>query len=291
MKKSEQTTFANENVRIRKYLQDIVEEAYKDELDADMLKKCITFWFELKNKELKSRAGAYYPAQKKIEITNLGRSGKHVAITCIHKLTHHIDHCLRGASDHSEKFYEIYRKLLYAALNMRIVVPEDVSCLSDVSDSNKVKIMIAEWTPQYVVYGDDKSVIKVMNGFSLKDELKQRGYTYHSSDSSWRKTLDKHLIPDEKVILENLINKSAASSVEIIIEDSAVMMAPELKVEITVKGNTFPHKDILKELGFYFKNKNWLKKMPYSTDAEKEEVNKLLSECKEKAPGLEFKIK
>ena len=90
------------NQRIKKILDDIIDEAYKDESDY-MRDKYKDFTLSIYNDVKRSSHGQYQPASKHIIIYNLYR-GKSTVGTCLHELAHHIDAVQNGRTGIKSQF-------------------------------------------------------------------------------------------------------------------------------------------------------------------------------------------
>jgi len=265
------------NVEVKRTLEDIIDVAYGEE-PFENLKNYKRFWLEIIPKECKSLSGKYVYANRKskIEIFNLSQESKAIVKCCIHELAHHIDHCKNGTSGHQEPFYNEYKTLLYAALNMHILVPEDIEKDEWSSDRNKVKKLVDEWTPAYIPYKQDLFRVNVTNGFPHKTALKENGYHWDTLQSVWTKEVPSADVEAETEFLSSLPCEFTTSN------------AADLNIAaygfIVIKGNTYSYKDELKEQGFFFdkrsKNKQWKKKVKMS------EAKQLLQDLSE-SPALQ----
>ncbi len=268
------SNFYTQNVKIKKILEDIIDYAYPN---SDMRNKYKSFYFRISDKNVASYAGMYHQSGHLIEIVGLDRDGKHIVITCIHELSHHIDYINRHTSDHGKEFYEIYRRLLYTALNMRIFKPEDAT-MEDVADHNKIRKMIDDWRPSFINYKTDMSVIEIRNCFEVKDVLKNRGYSYNSLNKAWCLEIADVNTEIEKDWLMSLGLKDSDIAVK---DASDVDIEARLKIIVTGKG-TYTHKDYLKENGFKYSDKKWVKYLSVTDDKKKllNEYSTVLTDCK-----------
>jgi len=264
------------NIKIRNTLIDIIEHTYKDSEKLADYKK---FYIQCLPKKIKSYAGLYKAKERTIEIVGLERDVKHIVVTTLHELTHHIDHCNRNTSDHSPIFYQEFEKLIHTALNMKIFEPEDITNIQDVTDRNKVAKMVERWVPEYIAYKNAEKYIRVYNCFGQKEILKERSYKWQGADKSWEKILPEDKLDAELDFLRSVLQE----------ENIKVASANELEVKVSGyiiagKGN-FEKKDILKQEGFFYDNsgkkKVWKKAV---TGNIKEQVD----EYRRKIPGVEF---
>lgn len=252
--------------RVKKILEDIIDNAYPD-VTEDKLKQYKKFYLKITPKELRSKHGHYIYASQTIEIFNLSRHSGPIVKTCIHELAHHIDCCNRKTSDHQAPFYEEYTRLLYAALNMQIIKPEEVSEKAEASDDNKVERIVAKWEPHYINYKQDKRRIIVKNCYNQKEQLKARGYKWSSLENAW--------------VLETTLNSEQEETEylsSIGCNYFSVVESADLEINaighLIACGKTYENKNELKEHGFYFMKKEWQKKMPLQ---EMEEEKKKLT--------------
>lgn len=271
------STFYSENYKIKKVLDDIVAQAYPAN---ELLSKYKSFYLMLNDKNIKSYAGQYKHNEHVIEIVGLDRDSKHIVITCIHELSHHIDYINRGTTDHGKDFYSIYRALLYTALNMRIITPEDIS-MTDTTDANKVRTIVREWRPSYVDYKSNMVIIKVSNCFDQKDLIKERGYKYNAAGHTWNYELNQEDVNEEKEYLYSI-----GITDEKFLITNASDLNINVKLKIFVKGNTYDFKDYLKENKFRWKDKQWVR---YVEDGEN--VQSLIDKYQKKMPDCKFTYK
>lgn len=272
---------SNLNVKVKKILEDIIDVAYADESEEARL-NYKRFFIEIVNKECKTVGGWYAPDKRTIQVFNLSHGSGKTVKTCIHELAHHLDHCKNGKIGHQEPFYAEYRKLLYAALNMRIFTAEDVRNDNWSNDRNKVFAMLDGWEPDFIDYNTDSITISVTNGYEKRAMLKGRGYGWDSIQQVWSKEISVEEQADEEIFLE-------AEGLEFRTTDGCELNINAIGY-ITADGNTYEAKDILKKEGFFFskngKKAVWKKKI--NLDAAKEEINRL--QCIKGLDKLTYKI-
>lgn len=185
---------------------DIVKHAYKG---SPKMKEYCTFDYTIVPKELRSKHGDYHGSKRLIRIFNeSSRTLPQLITTSIHELAHHIDWCNRGTSDHSALFYEEYRNLVFAALDLGMVgINEVLESKRDAADSTKLKLMIIE----YMEEGREKrekieraSRIMVYNAFDIKEALKAAGFRWDGEARAWYKELGENAEHDVALV-ENLM--------------------------------------------------------------------------------------
>lgn len=251
------TKYNSLNIQIRNTLLDIVDYTYKGTVSEQLMERYKKFYLKASPKQVKSFAGQYNPKDRTILLVGLERDAKHIVVTTIHELTHHIDYCNRGNSDHSDIFYAEYEKLLHTALNLKVFEPSDITNIEDVSDRNKIRKMVARWTPAYISYKNGQKIIKVYNCYEQKELLKARGYHWQGVDSSWEKHLQEEYLMEELSYLLEIVKE----------EQISITDANNLSVNITgyiIAGKgSFENKEKLKEEGFYYvkEKKLWKKKV------------------------------
>lgn len=251
------------NLRIKKILNDIIDVAYAEETPGARGRyKHFKIYIETNNR--KSRHGEYRLEDSSIHVFNAYRDARMIAITCIHELAHHIDRMKHGTTGHQKPFYDEYTKLLYAALNMRILTPdEDKDLYRDSSDGQKVRKIINAWVPAYVDYkGLDNRVVKVRNGYNQRDALKARGYRWNSVEQVWEKEISQEEEAEEQDFLQGL-------ELEADLDKAGLMVTAMVSLYAT--GETYEVRSLLHQHGFRFnkEKKQWSKKVK-STEVKKE---------------------
>lgn len=235
---------------------DIIDHAFRDK-DEDTILKYKKVFIEVSNRELKSKNGDYDCRQKKIRIFNLSRDSKDCLRTSIHELAHHIDHVNRGESDHSDEFYAVYKELIKAAIEMKLVTKEQILSLErNSSDLNKLQKIVKELNiDDYEDYKADKKMIQVKNCFSIKDKIKQNQYSWNGTSKLWEKEVDINNLDAELEELYALIDKANVNVID------ANVINFDCFSYILVK-DSYEFKDQLKARGYYYdsKKKGWKKK-------------------------------
>lgn len=271
------------NLKIYKLLTDIIDTAYpEDDYPDNKFKK---FFLEVKPEERRGIHGRYFVFKKKIEIFNLSRPTAHVVTTTIHEVAHHIDYCLRGDSDHKQGFYEVMYQLLIAALGMGIITKEDIISENDSADKERLSKYygeIADWEYEDIDYKTEKRTIKVKNSFSIKDELKERGYKYSPVEQAWVIDLEVSEMEEEISYLESITDPGNIES------HHEKNMNIEAVYYILVM-NSYDHREFLKSNGYIFngyniKKNSWNKKiLAKEKDTEISKLNHL--------DGIKIKVK
>lgn len=239
--------------QLKQVLADIAGIAYPDN---DKLERYQRFFVQFINKDLKSKHGDYHPTEKTIRVFNLYRNDSTILKTSIHELAHHVDFINRGKTDHSIFFYEVYKDLLYAALNMQLLTAEEILKDNvDSGDASKIKLFLEEYKPQSVEYKKDICKISVANAFPIKDKLFSRGYSFAKLSKLWEKEINIDVLDVEKEFLDGI-------KAEYSVSNSAKQNIGAVGYIIVKKGS-YEVKDILRANDFFFvkQQKVWKKKI------------------------------
>ena len=240
------------NERIKRILLDIIDVAYSDESDY-MRDKYKEFRLLIEQQTRASYHGRYTFSDKTIVIVNMYRGTGPVVATCLHELSHHIDYIKNGRSGHQKPFYIIFRRLIYASLDIRITKKSDF-ITTDASDSNKVRNIIDEYIPHKVSYTlPSEKLIKVRGHYNKRQVLKEFDFSWNAIEQVWEKPLT-----DEK---KDAAIMKAIGIDDYEISDSSIYV--DAICYLYASGKTYDVKDILKAAGFYYNadNKLWLKKV------------------------------
>lgn len=243
------------NRRVKKILNDIIDTAYSD-CDEETLKQFKHFRLYISNIEKASSSGQYFPSESRIEVYNPSLGARHMAKCCIHELAHHIDKTKNGTTGHQKPFYEEYRKLMYASLDLGILDRDDfIDNWS--SDRNKVRKMLEKYQPCPVDYQlPGGLILQCRNCYKIRDELKKRDFTWNNMEEAWEKTIKKE---DKDAFLE-MLKDLGCKDVEIRNEWD---MHIDASIVVTANGNTYDAKEALKKRGFWFdsESKTWKRKL------------------------------
>ena len=133
---------------IKNNLCTIIDKAFEDEC-IDNKKKYKSFnIYIFPDKECKSVGGTYYYETHIIRIYNFSEGPLAITGTTIHELSHHIDLMKNGKTGHQKPFYDIYKKLLFAAFDLKQVSPFKLRKYTERSiyrEKNKVLKMIDDY--------------------------------------------------------------------------------------------------------------------------------------------------
>ena len=251
--------------RIKRYLDDIIDVAFPDKTYVDIA-RYKNYKLKILPKENASLSGRDIYDGNKIEIFNPSLGESHLAKCCLHELSHHIDKMQNGISGHQKPFYDIYAKLIYASLDMKILTVKDFED-SWSSDHNKVKKIVSEYVPRPVEYCMQKDVLlRVYNAYNFKDVLKLRGYRWNGIEQVWERDCG-HDTSSEEAYLTGMgvfrlpENTTPPRGVYYRIEETSMHI--KAIIYLIADGDTYKVKDILKEYGFYYdsEKKKWKKKV------------------------------
>lgn len=265
----------NISTQIKMVLMDIIDQTYPDK-DKKTKRAYKDFSLEIKQDIRKSFMGKYSHKNKTIYICNIFRNPKHSVITTLHELAHHIEYIDKGTTGHSKNFYSIFEKLVHSALDMGIIHKSDILMVKDTSDRNKMDEFVKTYVPHRTGYEEGYKYVIVYNGYSIKDSLKKDGYSFSSFDKTWVKKFI-----DEEADKESLRISKLSDKINIELRRANDILINSVGY-IVVTGKTYEHKDTLKKLGYYYKNKKWIKKV--SSDTAESELNNIsyykLDDCK-----------
>ena len=249
------------NYEVWSTLKSIAETAYPDRVD-----EVKTFSVEVIAKEQKSFHGDYHLHTRKIRIFNLSRKTASIIKTTIHELAHHLDCCFDGRTGHDVQFYTKLKHLLETAHCMEAINLADVVDEIDSRDMRQLVRLVGE--PQFAPHEDNGGLlIKIDNAFSIKDELKERGYRFSPTERVWILEADQSILEDEQGWLHGAID---AKNVQIVPKS-------ENRIEsiyfcVLGKKGFYGRQDELKASGFRWHEKHgWYKRIPA---AEKKAVEK-----------------
>lgn len=168
--------------RIYNMLRTIADETYPGRIG----------WFsvDMLPDEFASKHGDYHRKTKKIRIMNLSRGVGAILATTIHELAHHCEVCNTGSTGHGETFYLTMRDLMITAMKHGWVQHHDLQGLAT-GNAPSDRVFIRKFGEEL---GQVKScmtgntnIIKVFDGFAIKDGLKAAGYNWSKLELCWAK--------------------------------------------------------------------------------------------------------
>ena len=193
---------------LKKKLDQIIDYAYRDFNDP---KKERFTWFKLNVSKIKKRgySGTYNIQTHEIIVYDVigTKDGNNIS-TLLHEVSHHIDWVLHGKTGHQKEFYEVFSKLLYAAIDLNMVSLNELRNMDHRNrDYNKVQKILSKYSfiKSSVNKDCDEYVIKVLNAYSIKEDLKKMGYHWNSISKSWDKeSIHQSILESEKKFLLDL---------------------------------------------------------------------------------------
>ena len=190
-------------LKLKYILNDLIDYAYRGDPKVPQYKR---FYVEYQKKRLKTRNGDYGEDNHHLRIFTEGREDVQIIKTSIHELSHHVDCMQRGKSCHDAAFYGIYERLLFAALDMGLFDMDAYRrCLKDSSDSSKVLKMLDRYRPGKTGYKEGVTRFRVAKAYEIREQLRERGYTFNSYDRTWEKEVGgEGAIPEEEGYLRRL---------------------------------------------------------------------------------------
>lgn len=252
------------NHEVWKTLKEIAEEAFPEK--KGMVK---SFRVSIYATESNTKHGDYNLMSREIRIFNLSRKTAHIIKTTIHELAHHCDCSFYGKTAHDKQFYTTYKQLLEVAHRMGKINLADTT---DEIDSRDLSAMVKKvGKPQYesqVKRGGH--IIKVDNAFTIKDQLKEHGYRFSSTEKLWLLEISDAQLPAEKAWIEG---KTDSANIRIVgVDDNTID-----SIYFAIVGKKiFGKNDELKALGFKFDQaRGWYKRILAS---EKNTVSQLVKE-------------
>jgi hypothetical protein len=203
---------------IRNKLLALLDCAYNTNPKLDKYKR---FYLELSSKLCNSKAGDYNINKKRIRVLGVGATNPtRLFIVCLHELAHHIDAVNRNMSDHSEEFYNIYKTLLFTALDNQMITVDDVYEFQkgNTSDKNKVVQMLGDYridtssynpTPEKTKTTSDQVKINVFNCFEVKERVKMAGYKWNPFFKCWTKEVSQSNAKSEVAYLQQYVPENS----------------------------------------------------------------------------------
>jgi len=248
--------------RIHRALLEIVKETFKEE-------KIPEFRVIIDEMEARSMDGSWRAPRKlngkivpgEIHIKNMARPTKYILATSIKQTAHLCDYAVnchrKGSNGHGELFYEIYERLWASACRLGIL---DKSMAYGALIGNESRAsgkmlnrlnrsgMCLEPVPEQE-FGKDVRIIHAYDSFDCRDRLKELGFSYNRYSRAWEKEIPES--ESDKMI--NTVSELGATPRITKLLDIMVNQT------ISVIGDTYRAKEILKERGFRFRDGSWEK--------------------------------
>ena len=209
-------------------------------------------WFKIELSKKTIKKNEKYE-DRTITIYNLYRQECEIVNSLIIGIAHHIDFCIRGETDNSKSFFNIYQKLLYIAFQEKMI---DYDELINSQDCKQIRL-ISKATN--IIFENNKvestCILEVLNSFQLKDYLRQHNFKYNTLHQSWEYEIDKNL-------LERSIRVIKAKDGNCIIQTrSPNKIIFGIIAFCCVSGYTYNYKEMLRNNHYYYKEGKWYKKI------------------------------
>ncbi|QST02679.1 hypothetical protein IMZ31_19205 (plasmid) [Pontibacillus sp. ALD_SL1] len=230
--------------RFHKALKGLAQEAFPNETIKP-------FYITLHKEERKSFHGDYDPSNREIRIFNLSLGKTFTLGTAIHELAHHCHYSMDGKTDHSKRFYEVFFVLLQKAIHKGWIDYEELREMGGASDIKMLERHVGK--PDLTVADHDTYVIRVTNGYPIRDLLKKRGYTY--MEKTWEKNFHGEAVLKEQEWLSDHIDLSFVKMKESTGFDWDIFWN-------LVAEDRSEHRVWLKENGYQRRKRVWIKRIP-----------------------------
>ena len=189
------------NMSLKQKLYDVVQTAYKNNSDvANYMKFRVIY-----DDPVVKTFGAEYMWQNRTIVAVFDNSHFEDLFLSllIHAVSHHIQYCKEGQSEHDNNFYKIQKELLFTALDKHYIHPYKLKAyymyLSNIRGNKRVIAMIDEYIYQRAVIQDVYFLGYCNMPYSptINEELKKDGFRYYSGNSRyknlWWKFSEKYL--------------------------------------------------------------------------------------------------
>ena len=235
---------------LRSKMISLIGMVYQEDIPEETRKSFEWFKIELSKKTIKKNEKY---EERTITIYNLYRQECEIVNSLIIGIAHHIDFCIRGETDNSKSFFNIYQNLLYQAFQEKML---DYDELINSQDCKQIRL-ISKATN--IIFENNKvestCILEVLNSFQLKDYLRQHNFKYNTLHQSWEYEIDKRL-------LERSIRVIKAKDGNCIIQTrSPNKIIFGITAFCCVYGYTYNYKEILKSNRYYYQDGKWCKKI------------------------------
>ena len=153
--------------RVKDCLDDVIDIAFARDPE-EKRQEYKDYTLTIINQKQREYNALYRLETQAIEIYNPTEGGESLARSALHELSHRVDHVRRGETDHSKIFYTIYRELIYASLNMGVMVEDDFfNAPKTTEDAPYVLNFVEHYHPRQVDYKAQRKFIDLF--FSTTD--------------------------------------------------------------------------------------------------------------------------
>ena len=181
--------------KLKRKMDIIVEYAYRDKDDTKR-KKFRDYTIYLDSKSPQSFLGKYTRKDRKVHLYHsyFFHDETDASETLLHEVAHHIDCEMHGTTGHQKEFYEIYKTLMYASLDLNMV---DLDCMKNLdnhmSGYKKVMKIVNAYVPDKSPYIMDVGQTGMFfinvekTNEKIIDYLKQHEFFYYDFREKWMK--------------------------------------------------------------------------------------------------------
>lgn len=240
--------------RFKRQLDDIISAAFKDN-SPGQIEKYKKYVLDLDGRNLRSKLGDYRwggggPCRIRLFCWDI-ESWQDSFVTLLHEASHHVDYMQRGMSNHDTHFYEIHKKLLFAAFDMGILTPDDVlSSKTLARNRDKIAKLISPYQPHQIPYKQSVKRIHVYNSFAQKEQLRKNGYQWNGIDKAWERE-----IPSEQADAEQKCIQGLGIAVENILFTDGPAITTRVRKNVTLFKVPYDYRDIPKQYGYRWSGK------------------------------------
>lgn len=191
--------------------------------------------------------------EREITIYNLFRSEAELINSLIIGLSHQIDFCNRGYTNNKKEFAELYKSIIYFALNYGYLDYDKLIVSSDYKNIKRIRDVLENYWQEKKA--SNKCKIEIYNSYKLRNELVKRNYKYSYIGKCWYLIIGNAETTQTIGDIRRIDDKI---KIEIVNENKITI---NIVAKIVVSGDTFFVKDILKSNGFRFEEKSWKKRI------------------------------
>lgn len=174
--------------QLKEQLNNIIDNALFDD---PLKEKYKSFHLKVSDKINNSYSGLYNPEDKSIEVIDVRGEETSSHSTLLHEVSHHIDYVKNGKTGHKKEFYDIFRKLIYSALDLGYIDRKKMLAMPKRNtDYSKVIKMLKEYKPKEPVITPNVSkLLAVAKAYQFKDLLKSKGFSWNKVNRTWEKVV------------------------------------------------------------------------------------------------------
>lgn len=207
-----------------------------------------------------------------ITLYNTGvRDDFYIMTSAIHGMAHHCDYNRRGETNHDEDFFRLFYNLLQEAAIWGYIEADEVNNC----DKPDISYVIKRYGSLDSVYGgfeilDTRLILVKGDTYSYRSLLSKLNYSWDNEEGAWYYEVKKKQADKEAEDIKSIIPAAQV----IIKEPTYAHFAKD--IIITVSGNTYKNKNLLRKKGFHYeKNDRVWKKNTLDTMIDKEELSNI----------------